>query len=26
MNLEKLKRTNPEKHAAQREELKNLFQ
>ncbi|MEJ8570409.1 nucleotidyl transferase AbiEii/AbiGii toxin family protein [Microbaculum marinum] len=26
MNLEKLKRDNPEKHAAQREELKNLFQ
>lgn len=25
MNLEKLKRDNPEKHAAQREELKNLF-
>lgn len=26
MNLEKLKRDNPEKHAAQREELKRLFQ
>jgi len=26
MNLEKLKRDNPEKHAAQREELKNLLE